>query len=107
MSNPSPVVVRSIIKQHEPKLLEFMDAAKEKFNARLVSLTVPKTGLTLGDQSKYGASGVAEHYVPWIPNTDTVAEAKEWARLKAEGRATEAERARVSTRGRVKATRNR
>lgn len=102
MSNPSPAVVRSIIAKHEPKLLEFMDAAKEKFNARLVALTVPQAQLTLGDQSKYGSDAIERNYSPWLPDTDTVQEAREWARLKAQGRATEAERARVSSRGRAR-----
>lgn len=67
-----------------------MDALKEKFNAKLVALTVPAAGLVLGDQSKHSPEAVQRDYVSWVPNTDTVAEAREWAETKAKSRAQQA-----------------
>jgi hypothetical protein len=101
VGNPSPSVVRSIIGTHAPLLLEVMDALKAKFNAKLVHLSVPKADLEIGQKDRYGEDAIERSFRPWIPEVDTVAEAREYAEQKARSRAQTAEFKRQSTRART------
>lgn len=86
MSGPSVAVIRSLLSTHSPAFLGVIDALKEKFSARLVTLEIPASGLSLGDRSKYDSmhaweSGAKAGPKDWKPA------APEQARRKPSGRA--------------------
>lgn len=72
---PSVAVVRSLIAAHDPELLVLMDALKEKFGAKLLTLKIPAANISLGPVERCQAE--YDRAVPFEPGGESLAQARD------------------------------